>query len=228
MGSGPLTDRASQSMVLREVLGVLGDLAEASCAVWVAGGWGVDALVGRQTRLHRDLDLAVDARNETVALRVLGRRGYRVETDWRPVRVELIAEGVVGSTFTRSSSTQPVTAARPTWAGGSSTIRQKPSTKALLVVCACRACPARSSCSSIPTTNLAPSTCMILPCLSTSHRAVESSAFWPGIHACGTAGESFLRDSRRLWLSPRPPPSRVELRRGVRPQARLPARSHCR
>lgn len=43
--------------------------------------------------MHRDLDLAVDARNETVALRVLGRRGYRVETDWRPVRVELIAEG---------------------------------------------------------------------------------------------------------------------------------------
>jgi lincosamide nucleotidyltransferase A/C/D/E len=91
--TGPLTDRASQSMGLREVLGVLGDLAEAGCAVWVAGGWGVDALVGRQTRLHRDLDLAVDARNETVALRVLGRRGYRVETDWRPVRVELIAEG---------------------------------------------------------------------------------------------------------------------------------------
>ena len=54
---------------------------------------GVDALVGRQTRLHRDLDLALDAGNETVALRVLERRGYRVETDWRPVRVELVAEG---------------------------------------------------------------------------------------------------------------------------------------
>ena len=93
MGSGPLTDRASQSMVLREVLGVLGDLAEASCAVWVAGGWGVDALVGRQTRVHRDLDVALDARNETVALRVLARRGYRLETDWRPVRVELTAKG---------------------------------------------------------------------------------------------------------------------------------------
>jgi hypothetical protein len=87
------TDRANQDMDLGEVIGVLADLAEAGCAVWVAGGWGVDALVGRQTRLHRDLDLAVDARNETVALRVLERRGYRVETDWRPIRVELIAEG---------------------------------------------------------------------------------------------------------------------------------------
>jgi lincosamide nucleotidyltransferase A/C/D/E len=85
--------RANQGMNLGEVLAVLADLAEAGCAVWVAGGWGVDALVGQQTRLHRDLDLAVDARIETMALRILERRGYRVETDWRPVRVELIAEG---------------------------------------------------------------------------------------------------------------------------------------
>jgi lincosamide nucleotidyltransferase A/C/D/E len=80
-------------MDLGEVLGVLADLAEAGCPVWVAGGWGVDALVGQQTRFHRDLDLVLDARNETAALRVLERRGYRIETDWRPVRVEMIAEG---------------------------------------------------------------------------------------------------------------------------------------
>jgi len=78
-------------MDLDEVLGVLADLIEAGCSVWVAGGWGVDALVGRQTRLHRDLDLALDARNQAVALHALERRGYRVETDWRPVRVELVA-----------------------------------------------------------------------------------------------------------------------------------------
>lgn len=86
-------DRAKQGMDLGEVLGVLADLAEAGCAIWVAGGWGVDALVGRQTRLHRDLDLAVDARTEMEALSALERRGYRMETDWRPVRVEMIAEG---------------------------------------------------------------------------------------------------------------------------------------
>ena len=80
-------------MDLGEVLGVLADLTEAGCSVWVAGGWGVDALVGRQTRLHRDLDLALDARDETVALGALERRSYCVETDWRPVRVELVAEG---------------------------------------------------------------------------------------------------------------------------------------
>jgi lincosamide nucleotidyltransferase A/C/D/E len=87
------TDGTGQGMDLVELLEILADLAEAGCSVWVAGGWGVDALVGRQTRSHRDLDLALDARNQTAALRTLGRRGSRVETDWRPVRVKLVAEG---------------------------------------------------------------------------------------------------------------------------------------
>jgi hypothetical protein len=65
-------------MDLGEVLRVLADLTEASCAVWVAGGWGVDALVGQQTWLHRDLDLTLDARDEPVARRALERRGYLV------------------------------------------------------------------------------------------------------------------------------------------------------
>ena len=74
-----------------EVVAVLAALGSAGCRVWVGGGWGVDALVGRQTRAHRDLDLAVDAEDEGRALAVIARGGYRVETDWRPVRVELVA-----------------------------------------------------------------------------------------------------------------------------------------
>jgi lincosamide nucleotidyltransferase A/C/D/E len=76
-----------------EVLAVLDALAGAGCRAWVAGGWGVDALVGRQTRPHRDLDLAVDAGGEASALEALIRRGYVIETDWRPVRVEAAAPG---------------------------------------------------------------------------------------------------------------------------------------
>jgi lincosamide nucleotidyltransferase A/C/D/E len=44
------------------VLEVLSALS--ACRVWAAGGWGVDALVGHQTRDHRDLDLALDAAHE--------------------------------------------------------------------------------------------------------------------------------------------------------------------
>jgi hypothetical protein len=139
------TDAAGQDMDIAEVPAVLADLTEAGCSVWVVGGWGVDALIGRQTRLHRDLDLALDARKETVALRVLERRGHRIETDWRPVRVDLVAEGRGWSMFTRWFSTRPGTAAKPTSAAESSTIRQRRSTKALLAVYAYRACPAISS-----------------------------------------------------------------------------------
>lgn len=61
--------------------------------MWIAGGWGVDALVGRQTRPHRDLDLALAADREAAALEALGDLGYTIVTDWRPVRVEVGADG---------------------------------------------------------------------------------------------------------------------------------------
>lgn len=77
-------------MLLSEVVNVVAKL-RAHCRFWVAGGWGVDALVGRQTRAHRDLDLAIDADHEPVALDILSWLGYAVDTDWRPVRVELVA-----------------------------------------------------------------------------------------------------------------------------------------
>ena len=67
-------------------------LRKVGCRFWVAGGWGVDALIGHKTRHHRDLDLAIDAHDEPAALDVLGALGYRVETDWRPVRVELVLQ----------------------------------------------------------------------------------------------------------------------------------------
>ncbi|MEV4134979.1 hypothetical protein AB0J72_22730 [Dactylosporangium sp. NPDC049742] len=72
---------------------VLDALEAAGCPHWISGGWGIDALVGRQTREHRDLDLAVDGAREAEALRALEALGYRIETDWRPVRVEVAGPG---------------------------------------------------------------------------------------------------------------------------------------
>src|SRR5581483_5148838 len=46
-------------MELADVVRVLDRLAAAGVQWRVDGGWGIDALVGRQTRVHRDLDLAV-------------------------------------------------------------------------------------------------------------------------------------------------------------------------
>ncbi len=86
---GQVTVPGFEGMQLAEVFRVLDVLAEAGVAAWLEGGWGVDALVGRQTRAHRDID--IDVVQEAVALAALHELGYKVETDWRPNRVELAA-----------------------------------------------------------------------------------------------------------------------------------------
>jgi lincosamide nucleotidyltransferase A/C/D/E len=42
-----------------QVLAVLDQLAAEGVRGWLAGGWGVDALLGRQTRPHNDIDLVI-------------------------------------------------------------------------------------------------------------------------------------------------------------------------
>jgi lincosamide nucleotidyltransferase A/C/D/E len=82
----------SEGISAEQVLTMLDALEEAGCWVSLAGGWGVNALVGHETRPRRDLD--VDAAHEAAALAALARLGYQVETDWRrPTRVELAAPG---------------------------------------------------------------------------------------------------------------------------------------
>jgi lincosamide nucleotidyltransferase A/C/D/E len=46
-------------MTLEDVVDVLTALDAGGIDYWVDGGWGIDALLGRQTREHRDLDLGV-------------------------------------------------------------------------------------------------------------------------------------------------------------------------
>jgi lincosamide nucleotidyltransferase A/C/D/E len=48
-------------MTAAEVLDVLDRLDAAGVEWWIDGGWGVDALLERKTRLHDDLDFAVRA-----------------------------------------------------------------------------------------------------------------------------------------------------------------------
>lgn len=80
-------------MELDEVLAIVDALRAEKVRLWVLGGWGVDALVGHQTRQHRDLDLLVDAARLEESLSILAVLGYEVETDWLPVRVEVVAQG---------------------------------------------------------------------------------------------------------------------------------------
>lgn len=76
-----------------DVILVLGVLEQAGIAVWIGGGWGVDALVGRQTRDHLDLDLMFDRNLEVPLVEMLLERGYTETLNWRPSRF-VMTDGV--------------------------------------------------------------------------------------------------------------------------------------
>ena len=67
-------------------------LDAASIEVWLDGGWGVDALLGRQTRRHRDVDLIVPVSHVPRLRDILGRRGFAVKDGTPPTSFVLSNE----------------------------------------------------------------------------------------------------------------------------------------
>ncbi|MBI2338413.1 nucleotidyltransferase family protein [Candidatus Daviesbacteria bacterium] len=45
--------------------------------VWIDGGWGIDALLGKQTRPHKDLDIAINHKDKPKLRRLLAEKGYK-------------------------------------------------------------------------------------------------------------------------------------------------------
>jgi lincosamide nucleotidyltransferase A/C/D/E len=45
--------------------------------LWVDGGWGVDALLGKQTRPHKDLDITIQSKDLSHFCQLLSDWGYR-------------------------------------------------------------------------------------------------------------------------------------------------------
>lgn len=76
-----------------EVLRVLDLLDAHGIPHWIEGGWGIDALAGRQTRDHDDLDVCLDETRLDDAVGLLAAAGYQPETDWLPVRLQLANPG---------------------------------------------------------------------------------------------------------------------------------------
>ena len=70
-----------------EVLRVLDALDTAGIRAGITGGWGIDALLRRETRTHGDLDLGVAAEAVDRAVEALRPLGYAVTLDERPARV---------------------------------------------------------------------------------------------------------------------------------------------
>jgi lincosamide nucleotidyltransferase A/C/D/E len=67
-----------------DVLSLLVVLDSSGVVYWLDGGWGVDCLLGEETRPHGDLDLVVHRRYVAAATALLRARGYEVVRDWMP------------------------------------------------------------------------------------------------------------------------------------------------
>ena len=67
-----------------DVIDVLDRLEAAGIRFWVDGGWGVDALVGTQTRDHEDLDVVVARDDCERAVEVLGGAGFTHDVEAQP------------------------------------------------------------------------------------------------------------------------------------------------
>jgi len=72
-----LKKRLKASLCPADVFQILDKLEAAGVRAYVAGGWGVDALLGEQTREHDDLDLLFDAGLEGQAQAALKAIGFR-------------------------------------------------------------------------------------------------------------------------------------------------------
>ncbi|MPZ15198.1 MAG: hypothetical protein GEU73_12370 [Chloroflexi bacterium] len=56
--------------------------ADHSIDCWLVGGWGVDALLGEQTRGHKDLDVLIRVEDVANVMRLLEARGFSLAYEW--------------------------------------------------------------------------------------------------------------------------------------------------
>jgi len=70
------TVRIAAVFSIDDVAWFLGEARDAGTEVWLDGGWGVDALLGRQTRVHQDLDIALRTDDAPALVAALQSHGF--------------------------------------------------------------------------------------------------------------------------------------------------------
>jgi len=61
----------------QEVIDFYNMMGRCGIPVWIDGGWGVDALLGRQTGPHKDLDIAIQQQHVQKLRDLLEEQGYK-------------------------------------------------------------------------------------------------------------------------------------------------------
>jgi lincosamide nucleotidyltransferase A/C/D/E len=72
------------------LVAVVAHLEEHAIDVWLDGGWGVDALLGRETREHDDLDVVVELEQSDRVVRLLSDLGYELAAGKAPKSFVLV------------------------------------------------------------------------------------------------------------------------------------------
>jgi lincosamide nucleotidyltransferase A/C/D/E len=62
----------------KDVIEIVERLSAAGIRTWICGGWGIDALLGRRTRPHKDLDILVLLDDIVRARELLECDGYKL------------------------------------------------------------------------------------------------------------------------------------------------------
>ena len=65
-------------------------LTDSDLAFWLDGGWGVDALLGMQTREHKDVDIIVPVSDLTKLRNILARQGFALREGGTPSNFVLV------------------------------------------------------------------------------------------------------------------------------------------
>jgi lincosamide nucleotidyltransferase A/C/D/E len=71
-------------MPAEEAVSIMRMLEDAGIRTWLEGGWGVDALVSRQTRDHGDLDLFIELGEVDAVRTLLSAEGFAEVLGGRP------------------------------------------------------------------------------------------------------------------------------------------------
>ncbi len=72
-----LAQNSDPEMTASDVIEIAQHLSQNHIDVCIDGGWGVDALLGEQTRRHSDLDIAIPHKDAAQTRVLLEARGYR-------------------------------------------------------------------------------------------------------------------------------------------------------
>jgi lincosamide nucleotidyltransferase A/C/D/E len=76
-------------MTASSVIDLLRLFEAAGVFAWVDGGWGVDALLGYQSRPHADLDIVVSESAVPAAREALTAAGFTLLRDWLPTALAM-------------------------------------------------------------------------------------------------------------------------------------------